>query len=270
VKRALCSALLTWLFVSASARADSLSDVFTRGNVAYARGDYAEAIREYEKLSEAGIDDADVAFNLASSYGAHGEYGQAIRYFQRALRLSPNDSAARQGLRLARDTLGERQAQKRGESIVVDRPPLTEALFSFLSANTLALLLLLFAWLGTGLVIGLSWVRLEAARLGVGIAAAVCFGLSLVSALGVGAKADWGREGRRAVIVREGAALREGPDDHARLVGELTEGESVRVLAREGRFARVLARGPGNEAPDDEGQRGEREAYVLGSDVGEI
>ena len=61
----------------------------------------------------------------------------------------------------------------------------------------------------------------------------------------------------RAVIVRESAALREAPDNRATLLGELTEGEGVRVLAREGRFARVLA-------------RGDRSGYVLGEHVGEI
>lgn len=257
-----CSCLTLFLCLclgalSPHAQADSLSEVFTRGNAAFARGDYAAAIREYEALSEAGIDDPDVAFNLASSYGAQGSYGQAIRYFQRALRLSPNDGAARDGLRLARDSLGERQAQKSGEAIVVDRPPLTEAAFAGLSANALALLLLSSIWLGTGLLIGLSYVRAEAARLGVGIAAATCLGLALVSAIGVGAKADWGSPGQRAVIVREGAAMREGPDERARLVGELPEGESVRLLAREGRFARVRA-------------RSEQDVYVLGSEVGEI
>ena len=37
--------------LSPAARADSLSDVFTRGNGAFLRGDYASAIREYEALS---------------------------------------------------------------------------------------------------------------------------------------------------------------------------------------------------------------------------
>jgi tetratricopeptide (TPR) repeat protein len=264
-----------WLGALGSARADSLADVFARGNAAFARGDYAAAILEYEQLTDSGIDDPEVAFNLASSYGAAGQYGQAIRYFERTLRLAPGDGAAREGLRLARDSLGERQAQKSGEAIVVDRPPLTEAVFSYLSANTLAVLLLLTSWLGAGLLIGLSWVRLEAARLGVGIAAAVCFGLALLSAIGVGAKADWGRDGQRAVVIREGAALREGPDPSARLLGELSEGEAVRLLAREGRFARVLARSGARDGADAEGaadehEPGLREAYVLGTDVGEI
>jgi hypothetical protein len=173
------------------------------------------------------------------------------------LRLRPRDAEARVGLRAARDALGEKQAQASGEAIVVDRPPLTEAVFSYLSSDTLAVLLLVSIWLASGLLIALPYVKLEGARLGIGIASALLLSLAVVSALGVGAKADWGRAGKRAVIVQETAAIREGPDDRARLLGELVEGEPVRVLGREGGFARVLARGG-------------REAYVRSSELGEI
>ncbi|HEX5656078.1 MAG TPA: tetratricopeptide repeat protein [Polyangiales bacterium] len=250
-------ALLLVLSFAGRAHADSLQDVFKRGNAAFARGDHEAALEEFSALTEAGIDDPDVAFNLASTYGALGRYGQAIRYFQRSLRLDPGDAAARDGLRLARETLGERQARARGEAIVVDRPPLTEAVFSFFSADQLAWGLLITAWLAVGLLLALPAARVEGVRLGLGIGAALFAALALTAALGVGAKADWGKAGTRALIVREGAQVREGPDDRATLLGELAEGEAVRLLAREGRFARILT-------------GGEREAYVLGSDVGEL
>lgn len=253
----LALAVVTLLALCLPARAESLRDVFLRGNAAYARGDFAAAVKEYEALHDAGIDDPDLAFNLASAYGTLGKYGQAIRFFERSLRLDPGDGAARAGLRAARDALGEKQAQESGEAIVVDRPPLTEAVFSQVSEATLSVLLLVSIWLGSGLLIALPHVKVEGARLGIGIASAVLFSLSLVSALGVGAKASFGRAGTRAVVVAETAAIREGPDDRARLLGELVEGESVRVLSREGSFARVLS-------------RGEREAYVRAGDVGEI
>lgn len=245
------------LVAPGGARADSLAEVFSRGNAAFSRGEPEAALRDYLALVEAGVDDPDLAFNLASTYGALGRYGQAIRYFERALRLSPRDAGAREGLRLARDALGERQARASGEAIVVERPPLTEAIFSFASANALATALLVSAWLAAGLWLLLPRVRVEGLRLACEIAASLLTGLALLSALGVGAKADWGRAGHRGVVVREAAPLREGPDDLARLRTELAEGESVRVLAREGRFARIVARG---------GQIG----YVRSEDVGEI
>lgn len=261
-------ALLACLSIARVSRADSLPEQFARGNAAFARGDYGEAVSAYEALVEAGVDDPDLAFNLASAYASHGQYGQAIRYFQRALRLAPRDEGARNGLRQARETLGERQAQAHGEAIVVDRPPLTEAIFASFSADFLAAALLIAAWVAVGLFLLLrrETTRAEQAslaahaeglRLGLGIASALALALALLAGLGLGAKLDWGRAGVRAVVLQESAALREGPDERARLVSELVEGEAVRVLAREGRFTRVAAR---------EGVTG----YLRAEQVGEI
>lgn len=261
----LLGALLSCLGCLGVARADSLSALFSRGNAAFARGEYAEAVNAYEALLESGVDDPDVTFNLASAYGAQAEYGQAIRYFERTLQLAPRDEQARAALQKARDTLGERQAQAHGEAIVVDRPPLTEAVFSSFTADTLAWTLLATIWLAVGLLLVLRRLRAhardhthgEALSLGLGIAAALSFALALATALGLGAKADWGRDGRRAVVLREDTALREGPDDRARLGAELVEGEAVRVLAREGLFTRIVA-------------RGDQAGYVRSDAVGEI
>lgn len=242
--------------IGRSARADSLSDVFARGNTAFARGEYTEAAKAYETLVESGTDDADVCFNLASAYGSLGKYGQAIRYFQRSLRLDPGDDAARAGLKASRAALGERQAQARGEAIVVDRPPLTEALFSGVSSNALATCLLIAIWLSAGLFLALPSLKAEALRLGVGIASALLLALSVVSAIGVGAKADWGRAGERAVILRDGTAVREGPDEGARLSAELFEGDLVRITGQSGPYARIVSR--------------EQTGYVRREDVGDI
>ncbi|MET0342927.1 MAG: tetratricopeptide repeat protein [Polyangiales bacterium] len=240
-----------------SARADSVRDLFERGNAAHARGDYAAAVREYQALVESGIDDPDVSFDLASSHGALGHYGEAIRWFQRSLRLAPGDDAAREGLKAARQALGERQAQARGEAIVVDRPPLTEALFAAFTSDGLAIALLVAVWVAAALFLLLSVLRAEALRLGAGIGAALALAIAVFSALGVGAKADWGRDGTRAVVLREGVPLREGPDDAARLTGELAEGETARIISRSGRFARVIV-------------RNEQTGYARGEDVGEF
>jgi tetratricopeptide (TPR) repeat protein len=239
------------------ARADSLRDTLTRGNAAYARGDYSGAIREYETLLESGVSDASVSYNLAAAYGSQGKYGQAIRYFERALREQPGDDDAERGLKLARDLLGERQAKERGEAIVAERPPLSSAVFAAVSADTLALLLLVSSVLVGGALLLLAFVRAEAPRIGLGIGAAAGLLFALLSGFGLWVKADFGAPGARAVVISEAAQVREGPDGAARLSAELNEGESVRVLAKEGEFARVqLGRG---------GQ-----GYVLRDAIGEI
>lgn len=250
-------ALLIGSLVGTPARADSLPEIYARGNAAYARGDYANAIQEYETLEESGVKDADVSYNLACAYGSAGKYGAAIRYFERSLRRSPGDDDAERGLKLARDLLGERQAKERGEAIVAERPPLSRALFAAVSENALALALLISSMLGSLALLALLRARAEALRLGLGIAGAFFALLAGATAFGVGAKTDFGAEGQRAVVLLDRAPLREGPDPNARLAAELSEGESVRVLARDGEFAHVrLGRGS--------------EGFVPRSAVGEI
>jgi tetratricopeptide (TPR) repeat protein len=249
--------LLVPLLLPGSVRADSLRDTFTRGNAAYARGDYEAAIHEYETLIESGVADVSVTHNLAAAYGSLGKYGQSIRYFERALREAPGDDLAERGLKLARDLLGERQAKERGEAIVAERPPLSSAVFAAISEDALAVLLLLSSFVFGATLLSLVVARAEAQRIGLGIGVAAGFLLALVSSFGLWAKADFGAPGTRAVVITEHAPVREGPDPAARLSAELNEGESVRILAKDGEFARVrLARGS--------------EGYVVKSALGEL
>jgi tetratricopeptide (TPR) repeat protein len=234
------------LAIGTGARADSLPEIFARGNAAYARGDYAKAIREYETLVEAGVRDAAVSHDLASAYGATGQYGAAIQYFERALREAPGDAAAERGLKLARDLLGERQARERGEALVAERPPLSSALFASFGENTLAAVLLVSSLLWSLLLLALARARGEATRIGLGIATGFFVLGALISGFGLWAKLEFGAEGRRAVVRVDRTPVREGPDPAARLAAELNEGESVRILAREGDFAQVRL-GRGNE-----------------------
>jgi tetratricopeptide (TPR) repeat protein len=254
--RALLLAVALWLVATPLSAADSLEQTFERGNKAFARGDYAAALAAYQTLVEAGVDDPDVSFNLASAHGALGHYGQAIRYFAHTLRLRPGDQAARAGEKRAREALGQRQALESGEAIVAERPPLGEALFGGLSSDALAIALLVCTWLFAAAAALLTFVRAEALRLSLGIATALGAALALAAGAGLSVKTDRESEGARAIVVTEHAALREGPDELARLSRELPEGTSVRVLAREGAFARVRV--------------GEREGYMRATDVGEI
>ena len=238
---ALCGALV---LLTEGARADSLPEVFARGNAAYARGDHAKAIREYEALIEAGVRDAAVSYDLACAYGATGQYGAAIQYFERTLHEAPGDDGAERGLKLARDLLGERQARERGEAIVAERPPLSSALFASLGENTLAVALLVSSLLWSLFLVALTRARAEAVRIGLGIASGFFVLSALIAGFGLWAKLDFGAEGRRAIVRVDRTPVREGPDPAARLAAELNEGESVRVLAREGDFAQVrLGRG---------------------------
>lgn len=238
------------------AQAQRLDAVFEAGNQAYYRGDFAGAIARYRTLLEAGVDDPAVTYNLATAHARLGHYGQAIRFYERTLRIAPGDEAAEQGLDRARRALGERQAAKEGEALQ-HRRSFGEAMVRGVSEPSLAWLLVVSNLVLFGLLIAWRFVRAETGRLSLGIAIPIAAVLVVLSATGLAIERGVFREGEAAIVVREDASLREGPDAHATVRGEVSEGSPARILDRQGRWVRV-------KLP------GDRQGWMDARDVGAI
>ncbi len=256
VLAALVVALVVALATS-GARAQSFDTLFREGNEAFFRGDYRTAAARYETLVEAGVDDPDVDFNLGASYAREGRHGHAIVAFERAIRLRPSDSAARAALDASRAIVARRQAEREGEAVVDEGAPLGETLFSFLSEDQLALVVLALDALASIVLLALFFVERERARIGLGVAAPLL--LALLAATGGGLLSRRGAfsAGPPAVIVADDAILREGPRADASARGRGLEGERVEVIGRDGAWARVRLSGG-------------REGWVVADDVVEL
>lgn len=234
---ALCVALAAG--DAAPARAQSLERIFSAGNEAYFRGDFTAAVQHYERLVAAGVHDPDVYFNLATARARLGQLGHAVLYFERCLWLRAGDELAEQGLSAARAALGKRRAEREGEATLKTRPPLADALVARVSADTLAWSLLVFNLLFFAALFARSRARRDGVHLGLTIAAPLLALLGLTAAAGLAFKTQAGAEGDAAIVLRDGAELREGPDPHAQVRTRAHEGQDARVLRREGSFARV-------------------------------
>ena len=221
------------------AHAEALADVFRTANEAYFRGDFKAAVRDYQRLVDAGIRDADVYFNLGIASARQEELGSAILNLERAARLRPGDSETSAALETARATLGKRLAQAKGEAMVQAKPPISEALVRSVHEDTLAVALLVFDVLFFGLLLAYPRVKTDAQRNTAAVAAAACGVLLAISGTGLFLKRGGQSEGRGGVIVRDGAELREGPDRLARQRASAHEGVSARILGSDGDFVRV-------------------------------
>ena len=237
--------LLVWLWAAvacapaAPARAQSIDRIFSAANEAYFHGDFQAAAQQYERLVEAGVQDADVYFNLGLAHARLGELGKAVLYFERSLWLRPGDDAVEQELAAARTELGRRQAERDGEATLQARPPLSEALVRPFSAD-------LLAWLALGLDVTFFALLLlrkssrnEPLRLGLAVAAPLVALMLLAAGAGLLIKTGTFREGKSAIVLRDQAELREGPDRSAQVRALAREGESARTLRREGAFVHV-------------------------------
>lgn len=223
--------------------AEALGDVFRSANEAYFRGDFKAAAAGYGRLVEAGVEDPDVYFNLGLAHARMDELGEAILYLERAARVRPGDAATAAALDNARATLGKRRAEAKGEAMIEAKPPLAEALVRSFEEDTLAVLVLVLDALLFLLLLAHARLRSDSQRTAAALGAAACGLLLMISATGLFLKRGGQSEGKPAVVLREGAELREGPDRHARTRAQAHEGVSARVLARDGGFVRVVLPG---------------------------
>jgi tetratricopeptide (TPR) repeat protein len=235
---ALALAVLLWS-VAGNARAETLDEIFRSGNEALGRGDYAAAQLRYRRIIDAGVRDPDVFMNSGLASARGGELGPAILAFEKTLDLRPDDPEAAVALAMARAAVGKRGAERHGEATVETRPPLAEALVRSYRENSLAILTLLFDALCFGALLGRRRARSDQLRTGLAVTASLAGLCMLLALTGLAIKRGGFREGRSAIVLRDGAELREAPDPRALARGEAREGGSAQVLAHEPGFARV-------------------------------
>jgi hypothetical protein len=240
-----CAACLLAVGVLAAARAEAQSfpQIWQGANQAYFRGDFERAASGYQRLVEAGVQDPDVYFNLGVAEARRGALGRALLAFERSAWLRPGDEITSRELTAARAALGRKRAERHGEATLQSRPPLVEALLRPFSAETLAFAVLVFDVLFFAVLLARRASRSEPLRLGLAIALPLLGLCGLLCALGLAVRAELLDAGKAAIVVRDGAELREGPDASAATRAQAYEGQSARVLERAAGFARVQLSG---------------------------
>jgi tetratricopeptide (TPR) repeat protein len=251
-----CVALLSGTAVPAFAQ--STERIWGDANQAVFAGDLASASTKYQLLIDAGVRDADVYFNAGIAHARQGQFGNAALDFERSLWLRPGDATTEQELAAVYSALGKRRAERAGEALMRTRPPLSEALVRPLSADSLAVFVLLLdlAFFAILLVLRRPLAR-ESWKLGLTIAAPLVALLLLLSGTALAIKSEWLRSGDAALVLREQAELREGPDPRAQVRAHAYEGQGARVQLREGGYVSVAL---------DGGQSG----WMKSSDLGTI
>lgn len=95
---------LALLLAAASAGAEDL-DVARKNaraaDAAYEAGEFDQAVGLYSQAVDAGLDHADLHYNLGNAHYKRGELGRAILGYRRALRLNPRHVQARENLEQA-------------------------------------------------------------------------------------------------------------------------------------------------------------------------
>jgi len=204
--------------------ADSLEEIFERGNRAYDDERFDDAAETYRTLLEYQIEDPRVEYNLANAEFRRGELGQAILHYERARRLDPTDPDILDNLRFARSHRLDRVPER-------ERPAAVDWLIGLqdrLGPDRQAWLVVTALWLVCMLVaFGLS----TAGRWSAGYAWLLAVLLLVIVLLGASWYATYDRlEGRStAVVVQRVVEVLAGPGQNNATLATVHEGLAVEI-----------------------------------------
>lgn len=99
--RALCllAGLLLWVLPAHAQLTQSMRH-FDEGNRRYAEGDYRGALAAYEQAVGGGYVSGALYYNMGNAYYRIDALGQAVRYYEKARRLLPDDVRLRHNLQI--------------------------------------------------------------------------------------------------------------------------------------------------------------------------
>ncbi|MCE9624317.1 MAG: hypothetical protein K8R69_02515 [Deltaproteobacteria bacterium] len=239
--------LLIWL-APGLAPAVTPSELSNQAQADYQAGRFAEAIKNWQELSEMGFLNGDLYYNIGSAYWRMGKVGQARRQFLIARNWSPRDPEIRQNLAFIESKV-EKPRPLEGPRAVLAKIPFYR--FSLNASESLVCSaissVVLFGFLAL-----FRWKRKPAYALLSGLAA-----LLLLFGLGqIGGSGTISVSGQPAIVLSPKLPLREGPLPEAATQEELNEGSLVSLKKSQGDFALVKS-ASGKEGWVDKASLGE-------------
>ncbi|GAB4341112.1 MAG: tetratricopeptide repeat protein [Calditrichia bacterium] len=213
------------LLGTVSASAQEPEALFENANQLYRAEKYAEAVEAYLKILESGWENAAVYYNLGNACYRLGQIGRAVLYYEKALKLAPNDPDIRYNLELANLNVVDR----------IEMPPRFflfewwDVLVNYFSVRQLSRLLISFFVLGI-----ISWILFlfvkNALLQRLSRISAISFLVLTISAAGLlYLRAERQLDHRFAIVLEPTVTVYSAPDENSTDVFVLHEGVKVKV-----------------------------------------
>ena len=216
--------ILCLLMIPASRAASSPSaeDIFRDACGLYEKGDYKAAIKEYNRILEAGYESGELYYNLGNSYFKDGRLGMAVLSYKRARNLMPRDGDLESNYRHALFRLRYPAAPK--PKILPLR--LFNNLALYFTVNELAIFLTLLFFIFIAAVLSHLYLKRIKAYFAATVAAVLI--LFVLTASLAASKVIIIR--REAVVVSKEADSKFEPFERATTHFKLYEGSTVSIL----------------------------------------
>jgi tetratricopeptide (TPR) repeat protein len=100
--------LISFLILAIHPLKASSDSVFSNANKLYQDGRYEDAILAYESVINSGYESATLYYNLGNSYFRSNKLGNARLYYEKALKLNPDDEDAQANIQYLEGLLSDR------------------------------------------------------------------------------------------------------------------------------------------------------------------
>jgi len=135
------------ILISYSTYAGDANLMYDKANKLYRSGNYKEAATIYEAIIKQGNHSASLYYNLGNAYYKQAEIPKSILYFEKSLKLIPDDEDANYNLKLA---------YARTVDKIEPLPKLfyekwIDAILTFFSPKTWSIITVVFSWLTLGI-----------------------------------------------------------------------------------------------------------------------
>ena len=92
-------------FSSKAADINHYQNIIAEGNIFYENDQWNEALQQYKSVYDAGYVAPGLFYNIANTYYKLKQYPEAILFYEKALKLDPNDADAKFNLEIANEQI---------------------------------------------------------------------------------------------------------------------------------------------------------------------
>jgi len=232
---------------------DEPAEVFRSGNSAYEAGEYLAAIDEYRRLVDAGVQNADLYYNLGNAYYKSNALGNSVLFYLRSLRVQPRNDDAKENLELVRSQLRDKQFVQNQNRFVLaiiwlHNNLATDEMIIFASLSYLLLCFLAIVFMfrdsrpitrayrrasivSPGRLVGLTFSQ--------DLLVAMSIALILLVTSGVSSYKKMVSDRTEAVVLVEEVAVYSSPTEDATLQFNIHEGTMVRIGDRRSEWTKI-------------------------------
>lgn len=200
-------------------------ELWQAANTAYNAGNYAQAEECYTRIVEQGLHSAALYYNLANAHFKQDELGKALLYYNRALRLRPNDEDIRHNLEYAEQSTKD-SIEKIPEFFLKTWIKSLRGALSCTAWSILSLVMLIAA-LSFGLLYLLAQ-RLSLRKTGFYLMAATAL-LFVITTAFAWSERNMLVERSEAIIMNSAVSIKSSPDRSATELFVLHEGTKVTI-----------------------------------------